>query len=534
MAESPQTIVELMTLPCVDTSYKNVLDIEPNNVNSFYSYYVNMVQYDANNIFYDCQYIRRDKYVELPIIFDKALQFNYLRYDNGEGLGYEYAFITNHEFVNFSMTRFYLQYDSWTNNINHINSFNEVVFYERQHRNYRNLDVGHEDIMYEGKPYNRYNFFGNSYEYIVLFVNLEQVAFDVTYTPSLISSGVGCVMVKKSSLTTAKLNKLISESFIYNANGIVLSTASFSNQQAANMTSDISGESYPVIINPIACFNNYTETFTEEISLTYNDLDSKDGKIYVYPYTYIKINDGCREWIVDYKYLPKSNNTTYTYTFTRKIEPIFQGFVITYTDNQQNKNIYTSTLTSRVLTTKSYLEQYWTENSSQFTTSSILASLTTIGSTAFAIATGNPLALVGAVGGVVTNIKNFSQIADLRDKGHSVSPATYDEYFQNVDGKCYRVYRYALPQPQENTCISTWDRTGYLLNVEGEFNFKTRELYTYTKTIDINVITIPENECREKVNAIFNAGVTCWHQSSVPFANLFGNYVGNYINRSIE
>ena len=127
MAESPQTTATIYSLKSCDPSYKNVMYF-PDGISV--SNRLSAMSVKTPLSYTNLQYIRDDGYVELPIIYDTAHDYNYIMYNNGEGEGSIFAFITNVEFLNFECTRFYIKKDVW---LNYYKSANKIALIDRIH-----------------------------------------------------------------------------------------------------------------------------------------------------------------------------------------------------------------------------------------------------------------------------------------------------------------------------------------------------------------------------------------------------------------
>ena len=106
MAQSPQTTATIYSLKSCDPTYKNVMYF-PDGISV--SNRLASMSVKTPLSYTNLQYIRDDGYVELPVIYDTAHDYNYIIYNNGEGEGSIFAFITNVEFLNFECTRFYIK-----------------------------------------------------------------------------------------------------------------------------------------------------------------------------------------------------------------------------------------------------------------------------------------------------------------------------------------------------------------------------------------------------------------------------------------
>lgn len=126
MASSPITIVTLLTLANCDKTYECITVFRDNDRRDAHYNSVNKKVYN------NCMYIRKNGFVDLPILFDEAYTYNYCLYNNNEGKGVEYAFIDRIEFINFGVTRFHLKYDVVANNNQALVGFQNHIEYEQR------------------------------------------------------------------------------------------------------------------------------------------------------------------------------------------------------------------------------------------------------------------------------------------------------------------------------------------------------------------------------------------------------------------
>ena len=110
MASSPSTSAWLYEIEC-DPLYNNLRNFESSTDRAAYFNSITP-KYTYTNL----QYIRKNGYIDIPVLFDNVRNVNYIVYNNSEGYGPEYAFVERKEFVNFNVTRFHLKYDVWMNN----------------------------------------------------------------------------------------------------------------------------------------------------------------------------------------------------------------------------------------------------------------------------------------------------------------------------------------------------------------------------------------------------------------------------------
>lgn len=138
MSATPQTTFVLYSVP-FDTDCQNVMDFRDSNGNldeDIRLDYFNSLPHSQT--YFDCQYIRKNSEYNVPALYDNVEQYNYIRYDNHEGRGPQYAFITSKEFVNFNTTKIMTHIDPWQNNLHNMNLGENFVVREHSPRFYSN------------------------------------------------------------------------------------------------------------------------------------------------------------------------------------------------------------------------------------------------------------------------------------------------------------------------------------------------------------------------------------------------------------
>ena len=125
MAQVPISTFQLFKTP-FDPKYKNVTDFATKSERT--SYFATLTK---SRIFTDAQYVRRNATYNVPLSYDEVKNFNYIVYNNNEGLGDEYAFIREKRFLNFETTELTLQVDVWQSNL--FNMVLKEAFTERRH-----------------------------------------------------------------------------------------------------------------------------------------------------------------------------------------------------------------------------------------------------------------------------------------------------------------------------------------------------------------------------------------------------------------
>jgi len=142
------------------------------------------------------QYVMRNSLYNVNMLFDNCDPYNYIVYDNHEGLGKEYAFILRKRFLNFDTTEITLKEDVWQNNLFSYNI--EQAYIEKRHKDrytsggnpifYRNNDLNFQaDLVSLVSGYVE-NLEGTS----VLYVGINRATYDAATAQYEPQAGDGC------------------------------------------------------------------------------------------------------------------------------------------------------------------------------------------------------------------------------------------------------------------------------------------------------------------------------------------------------
>lgn len=535
MAESPQTILELYQTKYTDTSYKKV--VNPVGNLTFRDF---LSTYGIPKIFTNMQYIRHGGFVDVDMIFEDTEYYNYVAYNNGEGAGYEYAFIINREFLNFNCTRLYLQYDVWANNINKFKTLTQKVYTIRRHVDNTQVKetVGYsEDIPltfhYTGEyraqsaqlvvclcysrassessfkpvnapcmPYDPMNYIFFSYDNNL--VKNEPEESDFSDILKVLDSVyiVGAYMFKSSLNIGA--GELITTRFKAGDEGAL---------KGFKLSSTLNGLS---------------------TNITFNlDSVSKESMLYNSQFTKYYITDGVSKKQLRREIVGNGNSPTLTLDETyfidnsgvyRRLE-IPQGILT----SPNSSNNFISSIGFKLPT---YIDNV--ERADQKAT---IAMLTKV---AGALIGGG---FAGASAGVIvgnavgTAIDSAGQAA-IKHMEAEENWYTFNDYGDftatlaktNQMGLSY-ILEYQGTDEQKQLLFDKWNAEGYIVNKILPLTIRSRKYYDYIKTKDLCLnITAPSEEVTQ-LNEIFNRGVTIWHYTGEGIK--YPNYVTNAENEVI-
>ena len=524
MAQSPQTILTLFSLKSCDMNYNNVMWYGTKNKFSVLS--ANS-QYGTKS-YANLQYIRKNGYIDIDDIYDNVIKYNYCGYDNGEGSGIEYAFITEYEFLNFNCTRIYLKYDVWTNNITSQLSYKAYV--ERMHGENNNeyilsdnntipsLSTGirpinmttyiaiyvvfKQQINVESIPLNS-NYFTTSRTAFFIYDNQGNAIGDSTQLKELISKINSAYVYSIHTLLCPSLMYSLMNKVIFTINSETLIGYNFSDSTFRTPKSFVISFSKPLI------------------PVTYSS-----KKLEQEPYTIWTIKTSSKEIRLPY------NRFSSTIRANAFITNDDTGVSITYIFTDLDTNTYDITDTSVSLAV--HTEQ-WEEFQSENKTYIFRSILNVLGTA------------INAGGNVLSKGNNPSygrQISDVTNVSNSIiSPVlNYFDYKNKPDNirigdsfaeKRYLQYPCSLSSvieycdPSQIASIeSIYDKTGYPIKAITTLNPTVRKYYTYIKTVDFMANWISDGDDRKQFEEILNNGTLIWNFSTNDAKN-YGDFQGD-------
>lgn len=535
MAESPQTILELYQTKYTDTSYKKV--VNPVGTLSFRDF---LMRYGVPKIFNNMQYIRHGGYVDVDMIFEDTEFYNYVAYNNGEGAGYEYAFIIKREFLNFNCTRLYLQYDVWANNVKKFNTLTQKVYTVRRHVDNTQVKdtVGYpEDIPltfhYTGEykaqiggqfvvcicysramsetsfrpvnapcmPYDPMNYIFFSYDEDLNKNEPEESDFSDILNMLDSVYIVGAYMFK----TTLNIGsgELITTRFKAGDDGVL---------KGFKLTSTLNGLSTNITFNIDSVLNE---------SMMYN---SQFTKYY--------ITDGVSKKELRREIVGNGNSPTLTLDETYFIDNsgVYKRLEI------PKGSITSPNSTNNFISSIGFKLPTYIDNVERADEINTIAMLTKIagalyggltGSTAGAIMSNINSTRIDYAGNNIINLmeaeKNWYSFNDYGDFTATLSNT-------NQMGNSY-ILEYQGTDEQKQLLLDKWNAEGYIVNKILPLTIRSRKYYDYIKTKDLSLnITAPSEEVME-LNEIFNRGVTIWHYTGDGIK--YPNYVTNTENEVI-
>lgn len=503
----PSTQLYLYNNIPFDMEYKNIVDFSTGDRQAYFNgklanYYQNILHVEKNGS------------VVVPLNVGELKNVNYVRYNNNNGEGDIYAFIINKKFINQGATRLDLKVDTWQTNLN--NYVLKDSFVVREHST--SDEIG-ENVLPEPITGNRLiahskkNLFSGTYKTLVVLSkplkNDEHLTTNIYNKPAC-----NYYVVDKNSLTYFLMgidsmglaDTVIGCYYLIIKTGYNLSD-DFEMQVVDN--DDVESVTYNRILSV------HTLTDTEHHAIN-NDLDGytpKNKKMFTYPYNYMSITDGETEQIYRYEYFKNIDNITFRRETIIDSSPSYFIAPQQYNGEVVNENecfIYNK-IVMPPTNSDSYMN-YIAENRNSIT----LGLITSMGATALGVATGNPMALVGGVGGLATTVANHvdkeNVVEKQKQRMSDMTPLAVNMGISLIQ-KC-------LSSEQARMVDEYFTKFGYKTMLSKQPNLSSRPIFNYVELLEPNIYNVPYEDLTEFKN-IFS-GVTIWHN---------GN---NYLNYSLE
>lgn len=502
MTITPQGLLYLCKTP-LKNDYKNQLTFS--NANAQLTYFNSVIQHTFDNY----TYIKKDNVVKVGKNIDEIIDCNYLFYKNtGFTNKYYFCFITNMEYVSENCTRITFEtdcYQTWLFQIQYKQSF-----VEREH-------VNDDTIGLHTVPENL-----ETGEYIVNSSDYYDGLDTLKY------------VIQCTEWSTTDENKPLATNFggVYMAGGAyVCSTISevISILQAF-ATRGKSDAVYNLYMIPASMITNSSEslqyngqnspnTDTKSITKvnTINGYTPINKKLLTFPFNYMLIsNNNGSSNILHYERF--SGNTC---NFTIKGVPTVGGSIkIIPTNYDNNLNSEEEGLIAGKLPTLNWSDDEYTnwltQNSVNIALGIASSGLTIVGGVGM-MATGG-----GAVAGASAVVSGAMSIANELGAvyQHSLQPNSAKG---NVNGGDINVcdhkngfyfYKMSIKEEYARIIDNYFSMFGYKINRVKVPNITGRSNWNYVKTINCNFDgDIPQTDLNI-IKAMFNNGVTLWHNPS--------------------
>lgn len=556
---TPSTDLYLLKVP-LEIDEMNQLDFA--NSTAQYNYFNSLPKLAVD----DFTYQRKDYTVRFPALYDDIITYNYVMYRNDAYSNkWFYAFITNMEYVNDSMTMISIKNDPWQ--CWQFDLTYKPCLIDREHAN---TDVPGDNILPEGLELGEMVCNGNtvnfgdasSYCTIIEVSQLENegdsqslsyewesgTAYNITPILNDLPRGTTPLVVGTSS-ATASLNEVrdvydvagLSDSII---NVYILPQSLISTTHNITITGTSTLTSKSVFHVGVPEFKNGTfnlGSFNFSSPQTINGYIPKNAKLYTFPFCYFNISNNSGTSL-PYHY--EDFNSTISFSVEGTFGP--SGSTKAIPKNYKfigNGNALDYSITGPKYPVCSWKSDSYTNWLTQNAVNMDTQWRTTLIGGALNVASGgytgyvsgrnsgvNPSGMAGA-GALVGGISMAGDIISLAREQHLAKTSANmvaDQVHGNLNAGDIIWSKYKSPftympmsiKAQYARCIDEYfSQFGYKCNRVKLPNVKGRRNWNYVKTVGCYIqADIPQEDLQE-IKDMFDRGLTIWHNPI-----FFGNY----------
>lgn len=461
-----------------------------------------------------------DYEVRVPFTEMSALKINYAAFQNtGISTEWVFCFVTDIKWRSENTTILTLELDYWQNNI-YFASLNDC-FIERMHIP-KSEDIKYTNLLpesFETGEYIQYSEENSDWGDFYLCIYASEKVTDTqwtAYTPSITGNIMMCVGLINDPLTTEGLAGDI--------------------ETLLNMYTDAGkiDSILNIITAPKLCVdqwgNNIPVSASKSLSLgsPFEGYEPKNNKLYQYPYCFLRIDNNLGEsntyrW--EYFNLD-SPDTDAGFTEeclmctlpTVTCSPVqYKGSLINYGESLLYNNFPTSAWCSDTL------RAWFAQNKGTI----IMEGVNAVSGLATGLAASGPTSLMGDYSPAIASVGNaVNKIGGLLNEvyQHAIQPPTmHGKVMQEavnagLDRMCFTYRKMSITKNFAKSIDDFWTAFGYPIREIRTPDYTNRSVWNYIKTVNCNTQGQIDFNARQRLNEIFDSGVTVWHTDDV------GNY----------
>lgn len=480
---TPITVVKVLKNVPLNSSYADTLTFR--SVSAQTTFFMGKAKYTFN----DLTPIRLQNKIRLPVTADDIFDCNYIMFQNANFKNkWFYAFIKNVDFINVNECSVDIELDvmqSWMFDIN-INS----CYVEREHSN---TDEPFENMQAEPINFDTWVCNANAHKY---FANLY-IAVGVTELVDGVSGGTHVVSNVYQGLIT----------FYYPIDSAALVTSLIDSYAKASKLDSI----VAIYMTP---FGNSSESElwapgVSKIPSTLDGYTPRNKKLYSTQFVHNEVlsTSGGKQSIYQNLW---NESPTMQFTVIKSIAMMPSAMLVPINynnidfDYSSSLNLSDSPMCSWSGNTfANWLGQY----ASTAVLSNVMGALTSI-------VAGNPLPAMSTVANTAGTVMSHAVGSHYTAK----STATINTANYSALRIGFEIYQYCWNAEGLKMADDFLDVYGYATNQVKVPNITGRPYWNYVKTQNSKVTGSCGFDDLEKINSIFNNGITFWH----------GDYVGNY------
>lgn len=529
VAIAPQTDIILLQVP-LQLNQEHQLNFA--SATAQYNYFNSLPKLTE----YNATYMRKDGVIRYEANYEDLVGYNYVMYRNeAYGDKWFYAFITNMEYVNDNMTNITIKTDVWQSW--QFSFIWKDTFIEREHTNNdaigsntipESLETGEYIINEVGSiaPSKIVKTQGGSVtintEYLICFqvtAFLNSIYSRQARTYNRTFSGLGFLAVEDSASAIDLIEGYEKAKMGENIVSIFMCPKEFFQDcHAGTFTWTIrSGASVShTVYTPAESF--YGSNLTDNISVTRNDdlggYVPKNNKLYTYPFSYLYVNNNAGSEAI-YRYEDFTQNTPKFY-LTGAIGQGCSIKLVPLSYKMGDGETYSYGLIAPKLPVCAWYSDYYTnwmtQNAVNIGTSIANDVINGVAGVASASMSQSPHGAINAIASTGTGIA--STLAQIETAKRTPDQVHGDVNASDVDfasRKFFTWHKMSLRPEIARVVDEYFSMYGYATHRVKKPNITGRRNWNYVKTIGCYIQTNAPQEDVQELEAMFDRGITIWH-----------------------
>jgi hypothetical protein len=453
-------------------------------------------------------FVRKDQYIKIDKNIDELFNVNYVMFDNYTIYSkWVYCFITRMEFVSEKCTKIYIETDvfqTWFLQCQFL-----PCFVSREHIAVD--DIG-KNLIDEGLETGEYivnsAFYNNALKDLEYVVMTTTVNADDNDVYCQVANGIKSTVIYIKFNTDFELQHWITVMTSANKLSAILGIILIPKCLCGDFLPEYAGK------HIFDVSHKSIDTEMININPDINGYFPKNGKLFQYPYNFLHVttNNGTQ------------NNYMWEYfTNALAVQFVIDGGVMPNPVVKLSPKNYKNLVTNRMeaLTLSDYPQVPFVNDAFQayLAGNGVGIAATLAGSTIGAVASGflgNP---IGVASGVLAIGSEIGQIYQHSTEPSQANGTPSGSANIGTGIQTYHFSRMSITSQRAKIIDDYLTMYGYKTQEVKIPNLEGRPIFNYVKTIAANITGAVPSEDMEKLKAVFNNGVTLWHN---------GNNVGHY------
>ena len=476
------------------------------------------------NTFSDYTYLRKNKSIKIQCAMDTANTFSYLFFDN-HSAGYTktyYYFVTDVQYINDTTSEIFIELDVMQTYA--FNYWLRPCFVDREHSA---TDTVGENVLDEGLDVG---------EMVAKTVwnttNLDELCVVIMSTVELITTARAKIYASKYNGVFGGVGIFAADLSSFGAIGTILQeevvnpaivTMWMYPKALIELEEDQSWEE-GAVMKQVKGVKDLSSWVCAKPTTLAGDYTPKNKKLLTYPFSFLYLNNNASGSAI-YHYEKFSDPAKVEFDYAGAISPEASVRMVPLNYNGVITN-FEAGLTLGSFPTCAWNEdsyQLWLAQNQNSQTLSLVTSAISIGSGAVTILASSGAGAVAGVGMIGGGIHQIASLMSQRSDKEIQPPQAKGSFSSSVNvayGKQHFTFQQmSVTEDQARRLDEYFSMFGYKTNRVKIPNRNVRENWTYTKTVDCTVNgNLPKADI-QKIESVFNHGITFWKN---------GDQIGNY------